>query len=937
MAKTEELKSTAGKKKKKITFSLRRRTSVSERSLAINEADLTGENLFMDDDEETRLTRRSKGKSLLKSWQLKMPLETLLTEADGEESANSQNEDDSKPDDKADDVHGASEHDPLLHHMGFNLRRKPRSQRFTGLKESPSDWLVQGYLKKGEWEVPTQCGCFPMRDRQFHDKFAAIDMRGGALIYAKTRHMILNVSSKKIPFVDISRVEFESPDSNTFRIYIKPLAQERHKGREFYAWSAVDHESAKQWVDTLSHVTFLHATVYNVGPTGTFPEAEIGVQNYTAICFSGGGARSHTATSGYLRALQNLRLLNSHDINYISSVSGSAWATSIYTFYESGAASDDELLGRRTRFDDLNMFQLSEKVHAPILQPAVTDLWRRAEAIFWSTDWHEWWERSVGDIYLEPFGLNDDCTIGHPDMAATMNVQNFNMAQIRMAHRNRPFWLANAAILGPDWARAGDLFPIQFTPMYSGSPFKHRVHLRGLSDQTRHEDVVIGGNMIDSFAFGSETPLPGAGNTSKRPSLSDGLKNGAIAITNAATELVKDVFTTLESLVKDHEEEVHQGVSKRTVLVAAPDRPLTLRHVVGISSHAPAFVFKNSKMMERLNPRNKFWTPSVHLHRDREGSEVGPNPEDVEDMDFADGGTIDNLGILAMLQRRVKRICVFVNSEIPVPLHPHRKRTKSGRLPSIRKSVRRIVRKSRKSLGAESVGSNGSNGGSVRISRQVLDDLQSLVSDDEEDPEDSMYFEEESTIFDGAEAFLPEYEDWSQSSILPLFGIEVPMKGEFGTFAHNHVFRKEKIIGLLEQLQQAKLLGEPLIAEQTLDVLHNEWWGIKGDYEVTVMWVYLEKVRNFELQLPRETTEEIDKGRKGLFPQFPLYKTFGQKKGKIIEPALTIEQANLLSAQCEWTIMQASSRFKSFFRDAEEAIRQEQAAVTENLQEKGFM
>ncbi|GBG30927.1 Cytosolic phospholipase A2 zeta [Hondaea fermentalgiana] len=935
----------------------------SARSLVSTDLDLSGAELFADDD-DTRLTRRSRGKSLRqhrRSRKIPPPVADDDSDSgideDTEEDAASARQEKSHVRQIEKVLELEDELQSLEQSKGQAPKpavRKRRASKRVSARQSPEDWLLQGYLKKGEWRAPTQCGCFPVRERQYKDKFAAIDVESSALVYAKTRHMIVNETSKRIPFADIARVELEGPDSNKFRVFIKQIAQERHKSREYYSWAAVDHASAQQWIDALSHATFLHATVYQVGPTGTFPEAELGVRPLTAICISGGGARSHTATCGTLRALQHLQLLNTKDVNYMSTVSGSAWATSIYMFYQEGAETDDELLGPRTSLNDLHLDYLSDQVMAPILKPATVDLWRKAESLFWSTNTHEWWERTVAEIYLEPFGLNDDYSFGHPDMAAALQAQNHYLANVRLAHKNRPFWIANAAILGPQWALAGDLFPIQFTPMYSGSPFKRKMHLRGLQERKRHEDVYIGGTMIDSFAFGSDTPLSAP--KPKRPSLKDGLADGfadglkesAKVITNAATEMVTSVFATLESLVKDHPEQMHRGVSKRSVMVAYPDQPLTLRHAIGISSHAPAFIFKNSKFMERLNPRNKLWAPQVG----RRGSGPTPDhPEEATEMDFADGGVIDNVGLLAMLQRQVRRVCVFVNSEIKVPLHRRKPRARSGRVTSLRKSLRRMSIRSRssRSIGEklkgrldelhQTLGDEQQTAAKLAEHKAVFESSDSVGGEEEEeDDAESVNFDSSEASFDGGyESFLPEYEDWPQASVLPLFGIDVPIKGEFGVFSHNQVFRKGDIVNLLEQFQQAKVMGEPLIAEQTYEVLPNEWWGIKGGWDVTIMWVYLEKVRSFELQLPRETTEEIDKGRKGLFPHFPNYKTFGQKKGKWIEPALTTEQANLLAAQCEWTILHEADRFTSFFRDAEKDLQRRESRMVQNLHEKGFV
>ncbi|CAK9010914.1 Cytosolic phospholipase A2 zeta [Durusdinium trenchii] len=844
------------------------------------------------------------------------------------------------------DVEGARkmEHmdDVVVAAMERDVKRA--SMRHEGGEEgrmsgAPEGFLLQGYLKKGEWKAPTQCGCIPVRDRQYKDKFVALDLSQAALVYAKNRMLLNTPSCKVIPFNVIKHVALEGESSNRFRVFLKSGVRGEFKGREYFSWSAVNHHTAQEWVQYLQECSFLRATVYTVGSEGAFPEVELGVKTDTAICLSGGGARAHVAAMGQLRALHILGLLNRDDINYMSSVSGSAWATCIYTFYEKGAHNDEHLLGPRTYMDDLGLRDLANDP-CPMGKVATTEMWKLAESLFWSTNSHEWWERTVGEVYLEPFGLNDDLSYGHHDMAALMKASNTQLfwkgKSFHYARRDRPFWIANAAVLGPKWAKAGDIYPVQFTPMYSGTPFPHKMHLRDRRHHNRqHDDVAVGGGMIDSFAFGSDAPvneeeLSHMGGSRRRLSLRDGAK----AVTNAASQVVREMFKAMEGLINEHEEEIHLGVGKRLVRVPYPEKPLTLRHTVGIASHAPAFFFKNYGVTNRLNPRSKYWSLSQHggsaNRRSLGAASAASGAEDdhgaarpakepgheTSEMDFADGGTLDNIGLLAMLQRRVKRIVVCVNSEVPLPMKPKKKRG------SVRKSIRKI-----------------------RTSRRVDGDFSSVFSSEDGSayPEsvtsggtDVQSYIEEEEVMDEVFSFIPTYADWPQASILPLFGIEVPVKGEWGNFAHNQVFRRDRILSMLEQLQRHKLNGEPLIARDRYHVMRNDWWGIKGNFEVEIMWIYLDKVRSFELQLPTETRAEIDRGIKGAFPRFPTYKTFGTKKGKWIEPSLTNEQVNLLSALTEWSILHRSDEIKAFFRGELDEPEDVTRTVTE-LKEHGFV
>jgi len=64
-------------------------------------------------------------------------------------------------------------------------------------------------------------------------------------------------------------------------------------------------------------------------------EAIVGDKKDIGFCFSGGGPRSFSASIGYIRALYKLNIIK--DIKYISCVSGSTWAWIPYTFLDSNA------------------------------------------------------------------------------------------------------------------------------------------------------------------------------------------------------------------------------------------------------------------------------------------------------------------------------------------------------------------------------------------------------------------------------------------------------------------------------------------------------------------------------------------------------------------------------------------------------------------------
>ncbi len=62
---------------------------------------------------------------------------------------------------------------------------------------------------------------------------------------------------------------------------------------------------------------------------------------------SGGGTRAMVCATGQLQALRKIGVLDSVGyVGYLSCVSGGSWASVPFTYYNAGAANDDELLGK---------------------------------------------------------------------------------------------------------------------------------------------------------------------------------------------------------------------------------------------------------------------------------------------------------------------------------------------------------------------------------------------------------------------------------------------------------------------------------------------------------------------------------------------------------------------------------------------------------------
>jgi hypothetical protein len=139
----------------------------------------------------------------------------------------------------------------------------------------------------------------------------------------------------------------------------------------------------------------------------------------------------------------------------------------------------------------------------------------------------------------------------------------------------------------------------------------------------------------------------------------------------------------------------------------------------------------------------------------------------------------------------------------------------------------------------------------------------------------------------------------------PLFGL-LPSDRDQPPTPNNQVFRTEDLAPALRALQQAQADGGPAIAVTRLEVQDNDWWGVKGGWEVEVCWCYLDRAKAWEAQLNPDVRRLIETGNRAApndrvpYGGFPNYKTMFQG-GKLAILAMSAGEANLLADFCAWT------------------------------------
>lgn len=370
--------------------------------------------------------------------------------------------------------------------------------------------------------------------------------------------------------------------------------------------------------------TFTTDVWYSQGQSYVWPEQQAGVKPNVGVCFSGGGTRALSAAMGQLRALLSLNLMS--NVDYISSVSGGSWAAAAFTYYNQGAANDEEFLGVITEPADITLDKLKVLPATSLGWGATLDLGDELD------DAHKagapndlLWAATIGHVFFSRFGLYD------PNDPAYFSLDAATVAKIRAANPSlagatfhtvrqpsgykMPYLLINATIDGPT-AHApynpDQLLMITYTPLYSGVPFQQTVSYpvgKTAAAGPPPITAVVGGGFIETFAWGCDAPAAPA------------------------------------------------AASGDAVTVGAPASVFSVALASATSSSAYAAMLERIKQLDGLLPEQNYWPPMAT-----------PPQVPAQLFDFGDGGNLENYGVIPLLMRGVKKIVVFMNTESPLNL-----------------------------------------------------------------------------------------------------------------------------------------------------------------------------------------------------------------------------------------------------------------------------
>lgn len=359
-----------------------------------------------------------------------------------------------------------------------------------------------------------------------------------------------------------------------------------------------------------------------------YPEQAAGLVDsgkpMTGVAFSGGGNRAMVAAWGQLRGLVETGWIE--DVDYISCVSGGSWASTAFTYYDQGADNDREFLGETLGPGRLRLASLRQ-ISPLALGSAATEsfmsrLIEQAMGVpLGRIPPNDVWLHAVGATFFDRFGLYDrrrpayisydqaavdDIVARNPELSGA----RFAVVRNRTGDAKRPYLVINSTLLWPPTGTA-NFVHFEYSPLYAGS--KRRLTVYDPVDDPNGRAATVGGGFLETFAYGSEAPRdwpPASGYADVRPR----------------------------------------------------DKPYSLAYASGTSSAAFAATGASlgggypfvDQYLQQGPPMERYWPVTAF-----DGSAA---PQD-EMHAFGDGGSLDNLGVIALLLRGVRRLVVFINTE----------------------------------------------------------------------------------------------------------------------------------------------------------------------------------------------------------------------------------------------------------------------------------
>jgi hypothetical protein len=347
--------------------------------------------------------------------------------------------------------------------------------------------------------------------------------------------------------------------------------------------------------------------------------------NGVGIAISGGGSRSFTATIGYVRGLVDITIhSNKNAFNaaqYVSSVSGGSWFTGTYLLAKNmNKLTDNQLLGTFRSPDNITLANLltdndannDSKNPYPLTlcsrathQDAISNL----TSLIGKVSTQHLWNYTVGKIFLEPYGLNKRPLAINAYQSSVMYNANTKVLGNKLQRPiypaiEDPFWIANTTLLQSSLKLQGTT-DVQITPMYCGHP-----------QIISGSNITVGGVLTDAMGFSCFCPDSSQIDTAK------------------ANKSIGRKYTIMK-------------VQLSPIL----NGTLCVDDIIGTSSAAFAGEVAKYTSISNIDPQYNYWCPSVK----NVTQTLIPT---------GDGAFCDNLGVIALLSRGIKKIICFDNTGV---------------------------------------------------------------------------------------------------------------------------------------------------------------------------------------------------------------------------------------------------------------------------------
>ncbi len=592
------------------------------------------------------------------------------------------------------------------------------------------------------------------------------------------------------------------------------------------------------------------------------------------VCLSGGGSRAMTSAMGQLRALKKLNngqgdLLS--QTKAISTVSGGSWLGVTFSYLDDANVSDDDYLNTYVEdpnklvpsktpghslaetLDELPKGNMGENITSKF---SVIDIAVQAFFLykFHGTPANLLWQTVIASRLLKPYSLYtpgedraptsyytyDESTIPKLQNLPNQNPNFANLVGRKLVNNTqrteRPFVICNTSMFvknaEPNTPLEKDGFeflaPVQCTPVFTG--------IVGDPGGTDANGKKPGGGGVSSFSFNSELIKTNvAGNQSlvtiseTRPfSLLDCVGSSSAAFAETLQNIFKEWEADFGQFLKAIEQRGDAAAEALKDQLSADEHTSMQGFVDKLKSKKADS--KTGREFQKLL-KGLGITQSI-LKKDEDGSglkDVIPQylywpvanataETDIKPTRFADGGSLENTGIAAMLTYQdIDNVIAFVNSS--TSLAP----VNEPSFLSVNQSTKEITT-------------------NIKIDSQIP------------------------PLF-GYQPFN------SDNGTYKLYkGDNNPESPEF---LNNNIFPAENFSEFLQGIWDATKDGDtaPATLKQTLAVVENTWFGVKARNSVNVVWVYTNWVDNWAIQLSDEV--------KALLPDnFPHYGTFDTELSK---------------------------------------------------------